>query len=129
DPVSRRKYFFSGEESVYFEPPLWSILAGGVIGSFLLSLFIAILQIKKHSYFKVDRKENIQFTLSLLWAGIVNFIFGIIVSSAVILLLQRTSDFNLPITLSVEDYLGGIVIGLFSSKLGETLTTTLTSNT
>jgi hypothetical protein len=48
-------------------------------------------------------------------------VVGSIVATITILLLQRLSDVGLPITLDVKDWIGGLIVGLFSSQLGDTL--------
>jgi hypothetical protein len=108
-------------EEVYFKPPISSLLVGGIMGSFLLTLFISIFSLKNNV---IDRnwidlmKKN---WLVHLIKQIITFLFGSIVSIVSILVIQRVSDFSLPISLKVEDYLGGIIIGMLSLKLGDSL--------
>jgi hypothetical protein len=104
-------------QMISFKPPLSSLLVGGIIGAMLLAIFMMIFKARKH---RVNR-DTIKRVPSGLFRLLILFFFGSIVSVITILLIQRLSDFKLPISLKVEDYLGGIIIGMLSLKLGDSL--------
>jgi hypothetical protein len=97
------------------EPPLSSVISGGVLGALLLALFIPVYRVLNAVVRArpAPKRPVIQ--------GLVFLAAGSIVSTTAILLLQRLGDLNLPITVDVNDYLGGIVVGLFSYKIGDVL--------
>jgi len=108
-------------DRISMKPPLSSLLIGGVMGSLLLTMFFLALKLKEqpfdNNWFRTISKSIVgKATHALLL-----FIFGSVVSVMTILIIQRTSDLKLPISISVEDYLGGIIVGMFSIKLGDTL--------
>lgn len=100
--------FVSGKVDLSLETPLSSIIRGGILGALLLAIFIPIY---RFIYDKINIKESLLQFLTLL-------ISGSVISTIAILLLQRLANLALPITISVKDYLGGMVVGLFSYKIG-----------
>ena len=101
------------------EPPLNAVLRGGVIGALLLSLFVPAYSVL---YNRRNKLSKTQFTLqSIVCQFIVYFVSGSIVSITAILLIHRIGSANLPISITVNDYLGGIIIGLFSYVIGNML--------
>ncbi len=109
------------ETKLTLDPPLSSLMVGGVLGSLLLVLFIAAhrcLQIlRAEGLPKRTRDRWLAFPLRLASQAL----FGAIVAIITIVLIQRVADLELPIRIEVNDFLGGIIIGLFSAKLGEAL--------
>ena len=118
-------FFESGKEltsqSIYatydleFEPPLSAVLRGGVLGALLLALFVP-------AYRVLNPKSGTDISIKkIILQSLTFFLAGSVVSITAILLLHRVGDLELPITLAVNDYLGGVVIGLFSYSIGNTL--------
>jgi hypothetical protein len=109
------------ETKLALAPSLTSLMAGGVLGSLLLVLFIGSYRVRQ-----VLQGEGLQ---QLTWRRGLAFglrlgsqvLFGSIVAIITIVLIQRVADFELPIRLEISDFLGGIIVGLFSAKLGEAL--------
>ena len=98
---------------IYIEPPLSSLMWGGVLGSLLLALFMTTYRLSKRVNYK-SFLSDIAGALALVSAGSVCAIITII-------LLYRFKDLALPININVNDFYGGIVIGLFTYKLGDWL--------
>lgn len=98
---------------IYLEPPMTSIMWGGIIGVILLSLFVGIYRFRRA---KPDRSfwEAAKEALILAAAGSVSAIITVI-------LLFRFKDLDLPINITANDFFGGIVIGLFTYKIGDWL--------
>lgn len=111
----------SAHQSMYatyelnLEPPLSAVLRGGVLGALLLAFFVPAYRVIQA---KGQRKIPIKDILS---QSLVFFMAGSVVSITAILLLHRLGSLNLPITIVVNDYLGGVVVGLFSYTIGNTL--------
>jgi len=103
---------------VLLDPPLHAIIWGSVIGSFLLSLFIALYNLMKTDFPR--RKIWIRF----FYVSVNGIVSGIIL----VMLIFRMKDLGLPIEISVTDFLGGIVLGLFTFKLGDWVYSKLVDN-
>jgi hypothetical protein len=118
DRLPKNPRVVSSALRVSFRPPLTSLLAGGVIGSFLLAIFYLIFTVRRDV-------EGKKFELSRLAYPVTNaaimFVFGSVVSVIMILIVQRVSDFTLPISIKIEDYLGGIIVGMLSTKAGDSM--------
>ena len=94
------------QASVMLEPPLTSILAGGIIGSFLLALLIYILRIRRG----IEWRDGL---LRFLYDSIL----AVIVACISILIIHRVDDPSFPITLELNDFLGGAIVGFFAVKV------------
>lgn len=99
-------------QAVPLAAPLSSLLRGGVLGALLLAIFVP-------AYRRL--KEQSRGFAALSTQFVVFLVSGSVVAVTAILLLQRLGGLNLPITIEVKDYLGGIVVGLFSYKIGDVL--------
>ena len=101
------------------EPPLSAVLRGGVIGALLLALFVPAYRIlyKRHHFADKD-SGALRFAFGQF---VVYFLSGSVVSITAILLIHRIGSANLPISITVNDYLGGIIVGLFSYVIGNAL--------
>jgi len=100
---------------IELEPPLSAVLRGGVIGALLLAVFVPAYRILHK---RKDEKIKIR---DLLGQAVTFFLSGSVVSITAILLLQRLGNLALPISITVNDFLGGIVVGLFSYSIGNAL--------
>jgi hypothetical protein len=98
---------------IHIDPPLSSLIWGGVCGSLLLALFLMTYRLLRRTTSKNLRQIAVE-TLILILAGTVCAIIAII-------LLYRFKELPLPINIAVNDFYGGIVIGLFTYKLGDWL--------
>lgn len=96
---------------VTLEPPLNSILWGSILGSLLLALYISLHKRRKEN---LPWKTALSRFLSVALTGIVS---GIII----VFLLFRFKNLDLPVTITVTDFFGGLVLGLFTYKLGDWL--------
>lgn len=108
---------------VRLEPPLRSIVIGGATGALLLAIFVPAYRIRD-----ALRSEAWSFLEVLskfartLGAGLLSyFVGGTVVTTIAVLLLQRLQDLELPVSLSINDYFGGLALGLFSFKVGDVL--------
>ena len=98
---------------LHIDPPLSSLIWGGVFGSLLLALFLVTYRLLRQPSSRNLRQIAVE-TLMLTLAGVVCAIIAII-------LLYRFKELPLPINIAVNDFYGGIVIGLFTYKLGDWL--------
>ncbi len=103
---------------VKLDPPVSSILWGSILGSVLLALYIAIYKRNRKT---LPWKKALSRFASVSLTGIVS---GIII----IFLLFRFKDLDLPVTIAVTDFFGGLVLGLFTYKLGDWLYGKLADN-
>lgn len=102
--------------SMNLEPPLASRLAGGVVGAFLLALFVPIYRLREMS----DRLTLVGLA-QLGGRALTLFVAGAAVSLITILLLISWGELELPVAVEVNDFYGGLVVGLFSYVIGERL--------
>jgi hypothetical protein len=107
----RNETMIEEKVKVKLEPPLSSILWGSVLGSLLLALFIALF---KHNKEMLPWKNTLSRFVSVSLTGAVS---GFII----IFLLFRFKNLDLPVTITVTDFFGGLVLGLFTYKLGDWL--------
>jgi hypothetical protein len=112
-----RSLYSSTEISL--EPPLSAVLRGGVMGALLLALFVPAYR-ALHSRRSEGEANKITIANSVAQFFIYS-ISGSVVAVTTILFIHRMGSANLPISISVNDYLGGIIIGLFSYVFGDTL--------
>ena len=103
------------ETEVELLPPLASLLWGAIVGAALLGIFIVA-----YRYRRADGRPELS---ELARQGITFFATGTVCGVIVIMLLHRVGDLSLPVSLEVNDFYGGVVLGLFTYKLGDWLYT------
>jgi hypothetical protein len=119
------KYHASGETSrhsmeqtapITLAPPLSAVVRGGILGALFLAIFVPAYRTLHAA--KTGQPARTEKPLA---QAMTFFLAGSVVSTITILLLQRLGNLDLPIMITVKDYLGGMVIGLFSYKIGDAL--------
>ncbi len=108
-------------QNINLEPPLSALLRGGVMGAFLLAIFRISYSWRNVKLGGGKERTLQKGSLTMIVDGFAIFCSGSIVSIVTILMTRRLSNLNLPISLHVEDFLGGAVIGLLSVPLGDFL--------
>ncbi len=98
---------------ITLEPPLSSLIWGGVVGAVLLALFMGV--------YDYSRRESSRKAWESLRKAAMISVAGATSASIALLLLQRLKGLELPINLTITDFYGGVVIGLFSYKIGDWL--------
>lgn len=98
--------------------PEWTIFVGGVIGAMLLAIFVAAERILKNP---AEREQWPQ----TLWVTFVMGLRGGLMAIVALLLGKTTQGVGSPVSLSVEDFAGGVLIGLFSYPLASWISSTL----
>lgn len=93
-------------------PPLASLLWGGVLGSILLAMFVGAYRATR----KPRSRRRRQFVETVLLAAA-----GAICAVIALILLRRLQGVELPVNITIADFYGGVVIGLFSFKIGDWL--------
>ncbi len=104
---------------ILLEPPLSAALRGGVVGALLLGLFVPAYRSLHDRRKKGD--PDYKPLGNPLEVFFIYSVSGAVVSVTTILFIHRMGSANLPISVSVNDYLGGIIIGLFSYVFGDAL--------
>jgi len=107
----RNETMIEEKVKVKLDPPVSSILWGTILGSILLALYIALYRRTKEM---LSWKITVSRFVSVSLTGIVS---GIII----VFLLFRFKNLDLPVTITVTDFFGGLVLGLFTYKLGDWL--------
>lgn len=94
--------------------------AGGILGSLLVAIFLILppIGVKPQAAGVILPASSPAQKMRELS---VRFLRGAVVTAIAILVLQTTSDFTLPINITVHDFYGGVLLGLFGDKLAETL--------
>jgi len=98
---------------IILEPPLSSVLWGGVAGATLLALFVGV--------YDFSRQGPSRKFWNALGKAVTISAAGSVSAAIAIILLQRLKGLELPINLTVTDFYGGVVVGLFSYKIGDWL--------
>ncbi len=114
------------ERSLEFRPPLISPLAGVLVGTLLVGLFIAIRQ-------AVTRFSDVRTSGTFHWAALPGTVVayawtvlrittsGLISGLVLVIVLNQTDAQQLPVTVSINDFWGGAFLGLMSYKLSDWL--------
>lgn len=111
-------------EATFFPKPIsvkspeWTIFVGGVIGAMLLAIFVAAERILKNP---AEREQWLQ----TLWVTLVMGLRGGLMAIVALLLGKTTQGVGSPVSLSVEDFAGGVLVGLFSYPLASWISSTL----
>jgi hypothetical protein len=90
------------------EASIFSLIIGGVCGALLLSGFRVVGRWRREDDFTARSGIKEGF---LLWLA------GSLTAMIVVLVIQRIEDFPLPVNIAVNDFYGGLVIGLLSYHL------------
>jgi hypothetical protein len=96
------------------EPNPLGMYAGALLGSFLTALLVLTHRL-------TGQKDVPAPTGSIGSEFSGRLLRGTVSTGLVILLFQTTSDLKLPVTIAVHDLYGGVLLGLFGDKIGETL--------
>ena len=111
----------SVETETAFEPPISSLVAGSLLGVVLVTLFVGANRarsvVSSEGLANVTFRRVCTFVVQLAFSALL----GAIVAIIAVVMLQRVSGFSLPITIEVKDFIGAMIIGLFSVQLGRTL--------
>lgn len=96
---------------IRLSPTIWQAVAGAMLGSFLMAVFWISSPLVRHKISAGSDEVRGIFRLilnaALLWLG------STVAAAIAIFLTFRMGDASLPFTLSVNDFYGGLVIGLF----------------
>lgn len=84
--------------------------AGAITGAFLVALFLTITSRRSRSSHSGSARS---FGRNLLRGGVATAI--------AVLVLQTTTDNRFPISVSVEDFYGGVLLGLFGDQLAQNI--------
>jgi hypothetical protein len=121
---------FSHEISAAFRAPLDAIFIGGLTGAFLLAVFAAVKERASTGPAAVEI-QNLSSLASLIqrfaswllgliprfWTMLMQTVMGGICALILILLAQSTEGISPPISIRIQDFWGGVVVGLFSIPL------------
>lgn len=107
----RNETMIEEKVKIKLDPPVSSILWGSILGSLLLALYIALYKRTKEMLpWKITLSRFVSVSLT-----------GIVSGFIIIFLLFRFKNLDLPVTIAVTDFFGGMVLGLFTYKLGDWL--------
>lgn len=106
---------------VALEPPLYALYHGGVLGALLLTLLLAGYRGRRLLRNPRDHPISVRGAVKAAGELLLQFVLGSVVACCVILLMKESASFKLPIAIELNHYLGGVVVGLFSYKLGDVL--------
>lgn len=88
--------------------------AGAITGAFLIALFLALTS-------RPSTSSPSGYTRSVGRKFLSRFINGSLATAIAVLVLQTTTDNRFPISVSVEDFYGGVLLGLFGDQLAQTI--------
>jgi hypothetical protein len=114
-PIRPHRRFVRQTAEVELKPPLMALLRGSWIGCLLAALFITIRSSGQHSSSAADgRSRGGQNAWPLVKFGFRVLVTGLVSATIIVLLLQRLSDIGLPLTVEVNDWVGGVIVGLIA---------------
>lgn len=99
---------------VDLRPPLMTLLRGAWIGCFLAALFLALRYRRGDAGAQPSWNQVKWYLARVLLTGVVS-------ATIIVLLLQRLSDIGLPLTVEVNDWVGGVIVGLVAYTSTETI--------
>jgi len=111
DDAVQRSYTTSLDLDVSGHP--LGMYTGAIVGTFLIGLFQAIMRRPRGSFWSSAKAIGRDFSL--------RFIRGLIATGIAILVLQTTSDIQFPITVTVQDFYGGVILGLFGDQIAQVI--------
>jgi hypothetical protein len=95
------------------EAPMSSLIWGGIIGSLLLAIFLSA-----YKYLRATEANKLK---AILVEAVKLFTTGAITALILVILIYRYKEIELPINITVNDFYGGVVLGLFTYTLGDWL--------
>jgi len=96
------------------------IFFGALLGALLIALLIPMSNLAT----QLSKGENIEFHRKVEFERfLARFGRGTIASAIAVLVLQTTSDFSFPISVGVQDFYGGVLIGLLAEKVARQIIT------
>jgi hypothetical protein len=95
---------------INLRPTIWQVIAGAFLGALLLALFIMTRSTEQSHYTSLSR---FKFWLNRTFRFSILFVSGWLSASIVIFITYRMHDSGFPISLSISDFYGGVVVGLF----------------
>ncbi|MFZ6743779.1 hypothetical protein ACO0LC_11170 [Undibacterium sp. JH2W] len=104
--------------SINIKAPESSIFVGGLIGALLLAIFVWVETMIKQPLTRQEWIKSFLFTVLLGLRGGIMAMIALIIG-------KTTQSTGSPISLTVTDFSGGIVIGLFSYPLASWISSTL----
>lgn len=105
---------WSNKVKLKLRSPTPSVYLGAGAGAVFLALLIGLADCRVAT----DGKWHSGKTLK---HYVIFAISGGVASMAILLLASRLSDFAPPVSFQVNDFVGGMIVGLFSAKFGDTL--------
>jgi hypothetical protein len=95
------------------------IYIGALIGAFLAALLIPIHRFTMQAI-AVDQSKPIDFPFPREFVCfIARYLRGVVGGAIAVLLLQTTSDFSFPISVGVQDFYGGVLLGILADQVSE----------
>ncbi|MEO8020423.1 hypothetical protein [Polaromonas sp.] len=89
-----------------------AVICGGILGALLLTLFTRLYPLLR------SQPKNIEeTTAALIWSMFASSLMGAILAMLIIAITRATSSITLPVAIKVEDFVGGLMVGMFSHVL------------
>lgn len=89
-----------------------AVICGGVLGALLLTLFTHL-----YPLLRSQPKNMEETTAALLWSMFASSTMGAILAMLIIAITRATSSIALPVAIKVDDFVGGLMVGVFSHVL------------
>lgn len=89
-----------------------AVVTGGILGALLLTLFTHLSPLLR------TQPENTGKTAgALLWSMLVSSLMGAILAMMIIAITRATASATLPVAIKVDDFVGGLMVGMLSHVL------------
>lgn len=89
-----------------------AVICGGILGALLLTLFTRL-----YPLLRAQPKDIEETTKDLVWSMFASCLMGAILAMLIIAITRATSSITLPVAIKVEDFVGGLMVGMFSHVL------------
>ncbi len=92
---------------------------GAVLGAFLIATLNILMTVRNGSYID-EHEENSTIRLTLGNFSL-SVLTGVVASGIAILVFQSTSNIDFAIAVTVKDFYGGVLLGLFGEKVAQSI--------
>jgi len=107
---------------VSMSPHPLGMYAGAVLGSLLAALFLVLYRSEPPSGSdRTGSGSTWKTTHPVFYKFMLRFLRGTVATAIAVLVFQTTSDLALPISIAVQDFYGGVILGLFGDQVGDAI--------
>jgi hypothetical protein len=115
-----RDYYQDGQLPLHVEAHPLGMFLGAVVGAFLSALLRVLMVVRRHIS-SDDPSADYPGASKLLGSFFLSVFTGVVASGIAILVFQSTSNIDFAIAVTVKDFYGGVLLGLFGEKVAQAI--------